>query len=73
MHGLDIYSKTQVKIPAPLYLVFYNGTKNMYAQKNIGFQMLFYKKKRQADLSGQRDMESGAEFFQCGDGRLIIF
>ncbi|MGN0484800.1 MAG: hypothetical protein ACI4HI_14735, partial [Lachnospiraceae bacterium] len=45
-HALDVYSKTQVKIPAPQYLVFYNGTKDMPARKKYRLSDAFLQKEK---------------------------
>ena len=38
-NNLDIYSSTQLKLPAPKYLVFYNGTKASRTGRNCGFRI----------------------------------
>ena len=45
-HGLDVYSEKQIKIPAPQYVVFYNGTKDMSARKKYRLSDAFLRKEK---------------------------
>ena len=49
-NNLDIYSSTQLKLPAPKYLVFYNGTKAEPDRQELRLSDSFVKQEEQPDL-----------------------
>ena len=49
-NNLDIYSSTQLRLPAPKYLVFYNGTKAEPDRRELRLCDSFVKQEEQPDL-----------------------
>ena len=49
-NNLDIYSSTQLTLPAPKYLVFYNGTKAEPDRQELRLSDSFVKREEQPDL-----------------------
>ena len=49
-NNLDIYSSTQLTLPAPKYLVFYNGTKAEPDRQELRLSDSFVKQEEQPDL-----------------------
>ena len=49
-NNLDIYSSTQLKLPAPKYLVFYNGTKAEPDRQELRLSASLLKQDEQPDL-----------------------